>query len=87
MDKAETLKDAVRRTAERKTQDKGEGNMEGCDFHPLISLISHLSLSFARLLIDKSCAMTTERLHVCNTYYNNMQPVGQFVLILSCLAA
>uniref|UniRef100_A0A8C2W7T0 Sodium/potassium/calcium exchanger 1 n=1 Tax=Cyclopterus lumpus TaxID=8103 RepID=A0A8C2W7T0_CYCLU len=45
-DEAETMNNVARRTAKSKTQDKSEGNMEGCDGHPLIRLIRCLSLSF-----------------------------------------
>lgn len=42
-EKAETLNNVARRTAESKTEDKSEGKTEGCDGHPLIGI---LSLSF-----------------------------------------
>uniref|UniRef100_A0A3Q3L6D3 Sodium/potassium/calcium exchanger 1 n=1 Tax=Mastacembelus armatus TaxID=205130 RepID=A0A3Q3L6D3_9TELE len=46
-DKAETLNNVARRKAERKTQHKSEGNMEGHDGCPLIRC---LSLSFQHLM-------------------------------------
>uniref|UniRef100_A0A665WB23 Sodium/potassium/calcium exchanger 1 n=1 Tax=Echeneis naucrates TaxID=173247 RepID=A0A665WB23_ECHNA len=45
-EKAETLNNVARRKGEGKAQDKGEGNMEGCDGQPLIR---YLSFSFQSL--------------------------------------
>uniref|UniRef100_A0A665WB16 Sodium/potassium/calcium exchanger 1 n=1 Tax=Echeneis naucrates TaxID=173247 RepID=A0A665WB16_ECHNA len=39
-EKAETLNNVARRKGEGKAQDKGEGNMEGCDGQPLIRYLS-----------------------------------------------
>lgn len=43
-DKAETLNNVARRTAESKSPDKSQGNTEGCDGHPSLSFQTEQSL-------------------------------------------